>query len=100
MQRRSNIMSMALMAIVLLLGIFVPSMPNLDDGDDNVGCAAVMPKAERQAASEVAGDERQLHRSEAKLSTTTAAVVEADTAPGVSVTAMLFLSQVSPPLRP
>ena len=99
MRHKSNITSMALMLIVLLLGIFIPSLPDLDDGDDNVGCAAVMPVSTREASADDTSGQR-------KRRTST------DAAEGSAVTraslnkleivapAMIVLSQVTPPLRP
>ena len=99
MQRKTNILSLAMMAVVLLLGVFMPSLPNLDDGDENVGCAAVLPHVARNTASDEASDQQRLTNTELVVQAARRAVAshaEYD----LSAAPALFLSQVSPPLRP
>lgn len=99
MQRKTNILSLAMMAIVLLLGIFMPSLPNLDDGDENVGCAAVMPHVTRKTANDTATDQRRLTNTERTFHTERYAAAS-HSSYDLSAAPALFLSQVTPPLRP
>jgi hypothetical protein len=98
MRQVANITSLAMMMIVLLLGIFIPSLPDLDDDDDNVGCAAVMPLAPRKSESQMARDEERLNkavrvRQHAPLSAEGVGSAE------MIAPVIVALSQVTPPLR-
>jgi len=97
MQRVTSIASFLMMMIVLLLGMVMPSLPDLDDGDDNVGWAAVIEAPTKSQASDVSSV-RHKH-SKAKTVTVVASKEtryrfdEIDSAPASSQ------SHVSPPLR-
>jgi hypothetical protein len=96
MRKIDNITSIAMMLVVLLLGVLVPSLPDLDDDDDNVGCAAVMtlaaPKTgvRNQAAQERL---RQSTPAEKHIKARSFASLGRESAPAQS------LAHVSPPLR-
>lgn len=95
----SNITSFAMMLIVLVLGVFVASVPDLDDSDDNVGCAAVMPLAPEKSVRDVVNDERRLPRTEhSQMNVRSEAEAQA-TNSEVSALGNSSLSQISPPLR-
>lgn len=99
MRPMSNITSFTMMMIVLLLGVFMPSLPNLDDGDDNVGCAAVMPLSTQKSSVEAA--RAQQRQCSSKRNHEIASVLQAmPAAVSGSTTVIAALSQVSPPLRP
>ena len=92
-------MAFAMMLVMLVLGVFVASVPEFDDGDDNVGCAAVMPLAPRKSVRNVASDEPRLVQSERSRY---AAMSEAEMQGVTSEVSALgnpSLSQISPPLR-
>jgi hypothetical protein len=57
MRNVKHVTSLAMMIFVLLLGVVIPAQPELDDGDDNVGCAAVMPLATRDSAHSTAASQ-------------------------------------------
>ena len=99
MKRPSNITSLAMMLVVLLLGIFIPSLPDLDDGDDNVGCAAVMPLAPRKADADASSNEQRLKRSGRSASITNNQETSRPAAISAIAPATISLSQVATPLR-
>jgi len=99
MKHRSNIMSFLLMAIVLLLGVFMPSLPNLDDGDENVGCAAVLPLAARKSAVKAAHDEPKQRQGTSVAESNTVDPFAAQAIETIAP-AIIVLTQIRPPLRP
>lgn len=100
MRQISNITSSSMLMIVLLLGIFMPSLPNLDDNDENVGCAAVLTVAPNKSVSEASHDRKYKRQPvcttrENKLSMIAHRMVFAAITPAIVV-----LTQITPPLRP
>lgn len=87
------------MGIVLLLGIFMPSLPNLDDGDENVGCAAVLPLAARKSTVQAAHDEPK-QRHVARVADSRTVHPFAPQAIETIAPAIVVLTQIRPPLRP
>jgi hypothetical protein len=98
-KKMSNILAVPVMLVVLLLGVFMPSLPDLDDGDDNVGCAAVMPLAPRQSITEAANDQRRLPKTERAVEASGTRTISQSTSSEARATGSLSLSQTSPPLR-
>ena len=99
MQRITNIASLLMMTIVLLLGVVMPSLPNLDDGDENVGCAAVIHVAARKNAIEKANDEPK-RRQRAAVAASGNLHRFAPQATETIAPAIVVLTQIRPPLRP
>jgi hypothetical protein len=95
----SNIMAFTMMLVVLVLGVFMASTPDFDDGDDNVGCAAVMPLAPRKSVRDVASDEPRVMRSERSQQGASSTAEAQGAALEVSALGSPSLSQISPPLR-
>jgi hypothetical protein len=96
MRKIDNITSIAMMLVVLLLGVLVPSLPDLDDDDDNVGCAAVMTLASPKTGESNQAAQARLRQSapaEKHVNGRSFAVVGRESAPAQS------LAHVSPPLR-
>jgi hypothetical protein len=98
-KQRSNIIAFAMMLVVLVLGVFIASVPDLDDSDDNVGCAALMPLAPRKSIRDAESDERRLARSERSLQSASIQSKALVTKSEVSALGSPSLSQISPPLR-
>jgi hypothetical protein len=88
-----------MMLVVLLLGAFITTSPDLDDDDDNVGCAAVLPVSVRKSAIEVVKDEGHLRRG-ARASEVRSTTVSAVPSMEAVAPATVVMSQVTPPLRP
>jgi hypothetical protein len=98
MRRITDIASMAMIGVVLLLGIVMPVMPDLDDDDDNVGCAAVMPLATRKSL-EHAADSResvQCGKTRREIGSDAAAVAQESRSNEPTACAM---AHISTPLR-
>jgi len=83
---------------VLLLGVVIPTQPDIDDDDDNVGCAAVMPSASRKSIRAMA--DAQPRKLAAVPRTATQASDRRIAATGSKTLSILISApQVSPPLR-
>lgn len=96
MKKIDNITSIGMMLVVLLLGVLVPSLPDLDDDDDNVGCAAVMTLGSPKTGERNQAAQARLRQStavEKHVDGRSLAIVGQESAPAQS------LAHVSPPLR-
>jgi hypothetical protein len=98
MRHMSNLTSFSMVMVVLLLGVFIPSLPNLDDDADNMRSAVVMPVAPGQSVTEAATDQRR-HRRSKRVEKIASVTPAAQPAVSESNTVTVPQSQVSPPLR-